>query len=142
VLLFGFAAFVIGIDAAHPWLALAFMVVTALTFTAVVHGLNAYLGPAGRFVALILLVLQLTTAGGTFPWQTTPDPLHPLHVLLPLSYVVDGLRHLLYGGTLTGLWTALAVLAAYLVGGLALAALAGRRQRVWSGARLQPELVL
>jgi putative membrane protein len=142
VLLFGFASFVIGVDAAHPWLALAFMLVTALTFTAVVHGLNAYFGPAGRFVALILLVLQLTTAGGTFPWQTTPDPLHPLHVMLPLSYVVDGLRHLLYGGTLTSVWPALGVLAAYLAGGLALAALAGRRQRVWSGARLQPELVL
>jgi putative membrane protein len=93
-------------------------------------------------VALILLVLQLTTAGGTFPWQTTPSPLHPLHLLLPLSYVVDGLRHLLYGGSLVSLGADVAVLAAYLVAGLALALVAGRQQRVWSGKRLQPELVL
>lgn len=142
VLLFLFATVVIGIDPAHPWLTVAFLLFTALSFTAVVHGLNAYFGPAGRFVALVLLVLQLTTAGGTFPWQTTPSPLHPLHVLLPLSYVVDALRHLLYGGTLSGVGTAVAVLSGYLAAGLALATLAGRRQRVWSGARLQPELVL
>jgi len=142
VLLFLFAMFVIGIDPARPWATLAFMLLTSLSFTAVVHGLNAYFGPSGRFIALILLVLQLTTAGGTFPWQTTPEPLHPLHVLLPLSYVVDGLRHLLYGGTLSGLATGVAVLFGYLVAGLALSTVAGRRQRVWSGSRLQPELVL
>lgn len=142
LLLFLFATLAIGVEPANPWATVGFMIVTALAFTAVVHGLNAYFGPAGRFVALVLLVLQLTTAGGTFPWQTTPDPLHPLHALLPLSYVVDALRHLLYGGSLAGVGTALGVLAAYLAGGLALAALAGRRYRVWSGARLQPELVL
>lgn len=142
VLLFGFATTVIGVHAAHPVLALGFLLLTSLAFTAVVHGLNAFFGPAGKFVALILLVLQLTTAGGTFPWQTTPAPLHPLHALLPLSYVVDGLRHLLYGGDLGGLGTAVAVLLGYLLAGLALGTLAGRSQRVWSGSRLQPELVL
>jgi putative membrane protein len=142
VLLFVFATAAIGVDPARPVATVAFLLLTSLAFIAVVHGLNAYFGPAGRFVALILLVLQLTTAGGTFPWQTTPTSLHPLHALLPLSYVVDGLRHLLYGGSLSGLGTDVAVLLAYLGVGLALATLAGHRQRVWSGRRLQPELVL
>jgi putative membrane protein len=87
-------------------------------------------------------VLQLTTAGGTFPWQTTPGPLHPLHAALPLSYVVDGLRHLLYGGGVAGLGTDIAVLAAYLLGALALSTLASHRHRIWTGSRLRPELVL
>lgn len=142
LLLFTFATFVIGVDSAHPLGTIAFLLLTALSFTAVVHGLNAFFGPAGKFVALVLLVLQLTTAGGTFPWQTTPAALHPLHAVLPLSYVVDGLRHLLYGGDLANVWTAVAVLAGYLVAGLLLATVAGRKHRVWSGARLQPELVL
>jgi putative membrane protein len=142
LLLFTFATFVIGVDSARPLATVAFLLLTSLSFTSIVLGINAYFGPAGKFVALVLLVLQLTTAGGTFPWQTTPAALHPLHNVLPLSYVVDGLRHLLYGGAMGSVWTAAAVLAGYLVGGLALATVAGRKQRVWSGARLQPELVL
>jgi putative membrane protein len=34
------------------------------------------------------------------------------------------------------------VLAAYLVGGLAVSTLAARRQRIWTPSRLRPELVL
>jgi putative membrane protein len=142
ILLFGFAVTLIGVRPAHPVGTLAFMLLTGLAFTAVVHALNALFGPAGKFLALVLLVLQLTTAGGTFPWQTTPDPLHPLHLLLPLSYVVDGLRHLLYGGGLSGVGTDVAVLAGYLALGLALSTLASHRHRIWTGSRLKPELVL
>jgi putative membrane protein len=141
-LLFTFAVTAIGVEPAHPVATFAFLLLTALTFTAIVHGLNAYFGPTGRFIALVLLVLQLTTAGGTFPWQTTPSPLHPLHAALPLSYVVDGLRHLLYGGSLSGMGVNVAMLVGYLFVGLTLSTLAGRKQRMWSGSRLQPELVL
>jgi putative membrane protein len=142
VLLFTFAVVLIGVSPAHPVGTLAFMLLAGLAFTAIVHALNAFFGPAGKFLALVMLVLQLTTAGGTFPWQTTPGPLHPLHAALPLSYVVDGLRHLLYGGGLAGLGTDVAVLAAYLGGALAMSALAGHRHRIWTGSRLRPELVL
>ena len=35
------------------------------------------------------MVVQLVTAGGTFPWQTLPGPLAALHHVLPMSYAVD-----------------------------------------------------
>jgi putative membrane protein len=54
-------------------------------------------------------VLQLVTAGGTFPWQTLPGPLAALHKVLPMGYVVDGLRQVMYGGDLSRVWTDLAV---------------------------------
>jgi putative membrane protein len=59
-----------------------------------------------------------------------------------MGYVVDGLRHLLYGGSLAGVGLDVLVLAAYLVGGLAVSTLAARRQRVWTPSRLAPELAL
>jgi putative membrane protein len=71
------------------------------TVVAIVHALNAWLGTAGQVLGLVLMVLQLVTAGGTFPWQTIPQPLHWLHHLLPMSYAVDGLRQLMYGGLST-----------------------------------------
>ena len=133
----------VGVEPAHPWLTLGFLVLTSLAFTAVVHALNAAFGPRGKFIALVVLVLQLVTAGGTFPWQTIPAPLHPLHQVLPLSYVVTALRHLLYGEPgLEAAGTSALVLLAYLVAGLALSTIAAWRQRVWTPGKLKPELAL
>ena len=70
---------------------------TALSFTALLHRLNAKFGAIGKFLGLVLLILQLVSAGGTFPWETTPAPLQALHQLLPLGYVIDALRHTIYG---------------------------------------------
>ena len=59
-----------------------------------------------------------------------------------MGYVVDGLRHLIYGGSLTSLGTDIGVLVAYLIGGLAVSTLAARKFRVWTPSRLRPELSL
>lgn len=141
-LLFTVVVFGIGVHPANPWSTLGFLILTSFAFTALVHALNAAFGPRGKFIALVVLILQLVTAGGTFPWQTIPEPLHPLHQVLPLSYVVTGLRHLIYGGTAAPVEQAVAVLAAYLVASLLLSTIAAWRQRVWTPARLKPELSL
>ncbi|MBA8825937.1 putative membrane protein [Saccharopolyspora lacisalsi] len=142
ILLHVIVLFGVGVQPASPWWTLAFLALTSFAFTAVVHALNAAFGPKGKFIALVLLVLQLVTAGGTFPWQTIPEPLHPLHQLLPLSYVVDGLRHLLYCGGLESPARAAGVLLCYLVAGLTLSTIAAWRQQVWTPSRLKPELSL
>lgn len=142
VLLYLVVVLGVGVQPARPWASLAFLVLTSLAFTGVVHSLNAAFGPRGKFLALVFLVLQLVTAGGTFPWQTIPDVLHPLHRILPLSHVVDGLRHLLYGGATDNAVQAALVLACYLVGGLLLSTAAATRQRIWTASRLRPELAL
>lgn len=135
-------SYVVGIDPAHPWLALGLLVLTSLSFTALQHALNAWLGVAGQFLGLVLMVVQLVSVGGTFPWQTLPSALYPAHVLLPMTYAVQGLRQLLYGGSWQLLAVDVAVLVGYLVACLALSVLAVRRQRVWRAPRLTPELVL
>ncbi|WP_033442918.1 YhgE/Pip domain-containing protein [Saccharothrix sp. NRRL B-16314] len=142
VVMFAVVTVVVDIRPAHPVGMQAFLLLVSATFVAVLHGLNALLGAVGKFLGLVLLILQLVSAGGTFPWQTIPVALHPLHHGLPMGYAVDGLRHLMYGGPLGGVGRDALVLVGYLVAGLALATLAAYRQRVWTPARLRPELVL
>ncbi|PWW52217.1 YhgE/Pip domain-containing protein [Actinokineospora spheciospongiae] len=142
VVMYAVVTTLIGIHPANPLATLGFLVLTSLAFVSVVHALNAFLGPVGKFVALVVLILQLISAGGTFPWQALPETLLPLHKVLPMGYVVDGLRHLLYGGPLSGLGVDVGVLAVYLIGGLVITTVAARRQRVWTAGRLRPELVL
>ena len=142
VVLLATIAIGLGIEPAHAALTLAFMALVSVTFVAIVQALNAWFGAVGQFLGLVLLVTQLVTAGGTFPWQTIPEPLHGLHRVLPMSYAVDGLRQLLYGGLGSLVTRDALVLAAYLLGALALTAVAARRRRVWTPARIRPELVL
>ncbi|MCP2164575.1 YhgE/Pip family protein [Goodfellowiella coeruleoviolacea] len=142
VVMYAVITLVVGIHPVHPLGTLGLLLLTSLTFVAILHALNAALGAVGKFLGLVILILQLISAGGTFPWQTLPEPLHPLHQVLPMGYVVDGLRHLIYGGALTSLGQDALVLVAYLVGALALSTAAAYRQRVWTPSRLKPELVL
>jgi putative membrane protein len=142
VMLFLFVVGVLRFDPAHPVGTLALMVLVSVTFIAIVHTLNAWMGTIGQFLGLVLMVLQLVSAGGTFPWQTLPAPLHVLHVLLPMGYAVDALRHLIYGGDLGTVHLDIWVLAGYLIAAIGLTALAARRMRIWTPSRIQPEIVL
>ncbi|CAM3387906.1 YhgE/Pip domain-containing protein [Kibdelosporangium persicum] len=142
VLLFTVVTTLVGIDAHRPLAAFGLLALASLSFTAILHALNAFFGAVGKFLGLVLLILQLISSGGTFPWQTLPDVLYPLHSVLPMGYVVDGMRHLLYGGSMVSVGEDVLVLVAYLAGALLVSTLAARRRRVWTPSRLKPELVL
>jgi putative membrane protein len=71
-----------------------------------------------------------------------PAPLYFFHHALPMSYAIDGVRHLIYGGPGASLGRDLLVLAAWFLAALAAATLAARDQRVWPAKKLQPELAL
>ena len=136
------ATLAVGLDPVNGWLTFGVLAAAALSFTAFLHGLNAKFGAIGKFAGLLLLILQLVSAGGTFPWETTPEPMHALHAVLPLGYVVDALRSTIYGGSLSGIGLDLGVLAIYLCVGLALSTWAAASGRTWSLKRLRPELEL
>ncbi|WP_407344692.1 YhgE/Pip domain-containing protein [Pengzhenrongella phosphoraccumulans] len=140
--MFGVVKIALGIEPEHPWLTALFLVLISVTFVAILQALNVWLGAAGQFLGLVLMLTQLVTAGGTFPWQTIPEPLLSLHRFLPMSYAVQGLRQVLYGGNLAIAVRDAAVLAAFLVVALAATTWAARGRRVWTAIRLQPELVL
>jgi len=142
IVLFGAVTWLVGIDVAHPLGAIGFAILVSLTFTAVVHALNSFFGAVGKFLGLVLLVLQLVSAGGTFPWQTIPDALYPLHIVLPMGYAIDGFRHLLYSGASMEILGDIGVLVAYLVGGILVSTLAARKKRTWTVSALKPELAL
>jgi putative membrane protein len=132
----------LGLHLVHPAGVFGFLALTVLCFSAVVQWLNARFGPAGRLLALALLMLQLTSAGGTYPVETSPGFFGAIHPYLPMTYVVAGLRRLISGGDLGAVWTGGAVLAGFTLAALALSTLTARRRQLWTVARLHPELTL
>jgi len=140
--LFGVLALALGFGFANPWGTLGVMVAASVTYASIILALNVWLGSVGQFLGLVLMVLQLVTAGGTFPWQTLPAPLVGLHHVLPMGFVVDAMRQLMYGGDLARAGADLGVLAMWLVGALVLTALGVTRMTHRRTLRdLQPSLI-
>ncbi|MGW1951900.1 YhgE/Pip family protein [Streptomyces sp. NPDC001920] len=132
----------VGLQMARAAGTVGFLFLVTACFSAIVQWLNARFGAAGRILVLALLMLQLTSAGGTYPVQTSPGFFNALHPFLPMSYVVEALRRLITGGGLGPVWHACVVLAAFTAGAVALTALSARRRQVWTLDRLHPELSL
>lgn len=140
LLLYAVVKFGLGLEPSHPWLTMGLLLLASLAFTALIQGIVALLGTPGKFVVLILLVLQLVSSGGTFPWQTTPEPLHIMHQILPMGHVVEGMRHLIYGADLAPLGPIVLGLLGYTLLGLLLAWAAVAKKKTWTLKTLMPEI--
>ncbi|GAU68087.1 hypothetical protein SSP35_06_01740 [Streptomyces sp. NBRC 110611] len=134
--------FALGLEMERAAGTIGFLLLATACFTAIIQFFGAKFGPAGRVLTLVVLMLQLTSAGGTYPVQTSPGFFSAIHPFLPMSYVVDGLRRLITGGDLSIVWQGSAVLAAFTFGALALTALAARSRQVVRMKDLHPELSL
>lgn len=88
----------IGLHVDQPWLFIAFSLLTSWTFMAIVQFFVISLGDPGRFLVIIILVLQLTTTGGTYPVELLPKALYDFHKFLPMNYSIAGFRNLVAGG--------------------------------------------
>ncbi|KAB1643079.1 YhgE/Pip domain-containing protein [Gulosibacter chungangensis] len=117
-LLFVTIHYAVGVEFANPLGLVGLMLLASLTFVAINQALIALLGAPGRYIALILVVLQLSSAGATYPVQTTPAFFQIVNPWLPLTHAVDGFRSLIAGGAIgvtEAVWYLLVWLAAALV---------------------------
>lgn len=141
VVLYCVVRFALGMHAVHPVAMLGFMVLISAAFVAATQAINALVGPAvGRVLIMALLMLQLVSAGGMYPVETTSRPFQVLHRFDPMTYGVNGLRQLILGGIDARLWQAIVVLATITAVALAISCLSARRDRLWNLSRLFPAI--
>jgi putative membrane protein len=133
--------FGVGLHAKHVVGTIAFLLLVAATFLAMIQAFNAVFGVAvGRVVTLAFLMFQLVSSGGIYPVETTAKPFQIIHPFDPMTYAVNGLRELTVGGVQTRLWVAIAVLGGILAASLAASAWAARRNRQYTMERLHPPI--
>uniref|UniRef100_A0A942Y9I1 YhgE/Pip domain-containing protein n=1 Tax=Neobacillus citreus TaxID=2833578 RepID=A0A942Y9I1_9BACI len=142
VALFFIVRFALDLNVVHAGATIGIMVLASATFAAIIMALNVLLGSVGQFLGLVLMLVQLVTAGGTFPWQTLPGPLAALHFALPMTYSVDAIRQTMYGGSLSTAWSDAGVLLCWLLGALLVSYLVTARQTRSRTLRdLRPSLI-
>ncbi|AKM17701.1 YhgE/Pip C-terminal domain [[Flavobacterium] thermophilum] len=83
---------------------IVFSIVTSITFLSVIQFLVTVFGDPGRFIAIVVLILQLTTSAGTFPLELIPRSLQHFNAWLPMTYSVFGLKAVISSGDFSFMW--------------------------------------
>jgi putative membrane protein len=73
-------------------------VLTSIAYMSIILTLVVAFDNVGRFLAMVLLVLQLGGSGGTFPMPLTNNFFQAIHLFLPMTYSVYGFRQAISSG--------------------------------------------
>ncbi|MDR1033259.1 MAG: YhgE/Pip domain-containing protein [Bifidobacteriaceae bacterium] len=140
LIMLGALHFIIDLTPVYTLLTVLFLFLMVLTYLTIVHFLVTAAGKVGLFLGLVLMIVQLTSSGGTFPWQTLPVIDQLFYLIMPMSHAVDALRNLLYGGSLDIVLQKSLVLVAYFIVFAVLDVLIVRLRRRWSMKYLFPAI--
>jgi putative membrane protein len=132
----------LGLRPVNPLATYAFAIATSLVFVAILQALNGAFGAVGKLISIVMLMLQLTSAGGTFPAQLIPVFFQAIHPLLPMSYVVAGLRQTISSGDLLAATGDAGALLVFGVIALCVTTAAAWRRQTFTMERLHPSLTL
>ena len=90
--------FFLGLTPEHPVHFIGAIYLTSFAYMSIVSLLVIVLDNPGRFLAMILLVLQLGSSEGTFPIQTANGFFQAINPLVPMTYSIRALRQAISGG--------------------------------------------
>jgi YhgE/Pip C-terminal domain len=108
-----------GLNADHP--AQMFLIATIFSLASmyVIMFFSMAFDNPGRFVAMVLLMLQLGGSGGTFPMEVTNSFFNAIHPWLPMTYSILGFRQALTSGIGNQvIWQVTGVLLIFAIAGL------------------------
>ena len=90
--------FFLGLAPEHPAHFIGAIYLTSFAYMSIVSLLVIVLDNPGRFLAMVLLVLQLGSSEGTFPIQTANGFFQAINPLVPMTYSIRTLRQAISGG--------------------------------------------
>ena len=88
----------LGLAPDHPVNFIGAIYLTSFVYVLIVSLLVIVLDNPGRFLAMVLLVLQLGSSEGTFPIQTANSFFQAVNPLVPMTYSIRALRQAISGG--------------------------------------------
>ncbi|MFD1672629.1 YhgE/Pip family protein [Agrilactobacillus yilanensis] len=94
------ATFIIiaGLDVDHVVQFYLTAILFALTSMFLIMFLSMTFDNPGRFVAMVILMLQLGGSGGTFPMEVTNGFFNAIHPFLPMTYSINAFREAITSG--------------------------------------------
>ncbi len=103
----------LGFEANYEWRTIFLIILGGWTLMALVTALVGWDNRYGSFLSLIMLLLQVGSAGGSYPIELSPKFFQVVHPYMPMTYIVTGLRQTISMRGSIG--TQVGVLSAFLV---------------------------
>ena len=89
--------FFVGIEPAHPFLFTLACWLSSMVFMLVVYTLVISFGNAGKALGVLLLVFQVSGAGGAYPLELLPGWFQSMSPFLPATYAIQAFRSSIAG---------------------------------------------
>lgn len=93
-------------------------ILTSVVFFSILQFLVIKLGDVGKFLGILLLVLQLAASGGTFPIETVPSFFQSIYKFMPMNYTIRLMKESLIkvdnGMVAKNVWILLGIVAAFI----------------------------
>lgn len=89
--------FYLQIQCEHPFLFMLAGWISSIVFVNIIYTLTISFGDIGKALCVILLVIQIGGAGGTFPIEVTPQFFQNLYPFLPFTYGINAMRECIAG---------------------------------------------
>lgn len=128
--------FAFGIQPANIPAMLLYSLVVSMTFMTLIMMLVVLLGTFGKLLGVALVVTQLSSSGGTFPFELAPQWIQEIGRCLPMTYALKGFHAAISTGEWSIYWKQIGILLAYLIG-FAIVMLI-RNQMAAQAGKLQP----
>lgn len=89
--------FYVDIQCKHPIAFTLAAMMTSFVFTFLIYSLTVAFGNVGEAIAVVIMVIQVAGAGGTFPVEVLPSVYRALYKFMPFSYCMNALRECVAG---------------------------------------------
>lgn len=103
------------VQVTEPVLFMACFWIAGLVFAFIIYTLVVSFGNLGKAIAVLLLIVQVTGCGGSYPLPIMPDFVQALSPWVPASHVVNALRAAMFGVYQNDFWISIGKLALFIV---------------------------
>lgn len=90
-------------------------ILVSVVFISIIQFFMINFKDAGKFVVILLLILQLTSCGGTFPMELVPGFFNKLFAFMPMTYSVNLFKEAISGGNSSTIVQNILILSSILV---------------------------
>ena len=103
------------VQVVHPLLYLVCFWVSGLVFAFIIYTFVSVFGNLGKALSVILLIVQVSGSGGSYPLQLLPQFFQDVSPYLPLTHVVNAMRAAMFGIYANDFWVELGFVVAFAV---------------------------
>ena len=107
--------FFLKVQVAEPLLFMLTCWVSGLVFAFIIYTMVVSFGNLGKAIAVLLLIIQVTACGGSYPLQILPDFVQALSQWVPAYYIVEAMRAAMMGVYMNDFWVAMGYLLLFVI---------------------------